>query len=139
MKWQSLKNETKEWVTLTVAGMAQLVISSEQEVPSSILGDFNVCFHFPLIRVAIGLNIRETENWQREGGGEVKRRTVGFHWYQFRNWSNYRRWIKCLYFYFNLGDKMKIYLLVRYADVLHKTSNLAISRRHYLLVILLLF
>ena len=34
---------------------------------------------------------------------------------------------------------MKIYLLGRYADVLHKTSNLAISRRHYLLVILLFF
>ena len=24
--------------------------------------DFNVCFHFPLIRVAIALNIRETEH-----------------------------------------------------------------------------
>jgi len=32
--------------------MAQLVSVrlSEQEVPSSILGDFNVCFDFPLIR-----------------------------------------------------------------------------------------
>ena len=35
---------------------------SEQGVPSSILGDFNVCFDFPLIRVAIALNIREMEH-----------------------------------------------------------------------------
>ena len=35
---------------------------SEQGVPSSILGDFNVCFHFPLIRVAIALNTRKTEH-----------------------------------------------------------------------------
>ena len=42
---------------------------SEREVPGSILGDFNVCFHFPLIREAIALNIRKTEYSQREGGG----------------------------------------------------------------------
>ena len=42
---------------------------SEREVPGSILGDFNVCFHFPLIREAIALNIRKTEHSQREGGG----------------------------------------------------------------------
>ena len=42
---------------------------SEREVPGSILGDFNVCFHFPLIREAIALNIRKTEHLQREGGG----------------------------------------------------------------------
>ena len=48
----------------TFAGIAQLASArlSEQGVPSSILGDFNVCFHIPLIRVAIGLNIRDTEH-----------------------------------------------------------------------------
>ena len=48
----------------TFAGVAQLASArlSEQGVPSSILGDFNVCFHFPLISVAIALNIRETEH-----------------------------------------------------------------------------
>ena len=35
---------------------------SEQEVPGSILGDFNVCFDFPLIRVVIALNTRKTEH-----------------------------------------------------------------------------
>ena len=35
---------------------------SEREVPGSILGDLNVCFDFPLIRVAIALNILETEH-----------------------------------------------------------------------------
>ena len=46
------------------AGVAQLasVRLSEQGVPSLILGDFNACFHFPLIGVAIALNIRETEH-----------------------------------------------------------------------------
>ena len=35
--------------------MAQMVSTrpSEQEVPGSILGDFKVCFDFPLVRVAI--------------------------------------------------------------------------------------
>ena len=48
----------------TFAGVAQLARArlSEGGVPSSILGDFNVCFHFPLIRVAISLNICETEH-----------------------------------------------------------------------------
>ena len=51
----------------TFAGVAQLASGrlSEQGVPSSILGDLNVCFDFPLIRVAIALNIRETEHRQR--------------------------------------------------------------------------
>ena len=46
------------------AGVAQLASArlSEQGVPNSILGDFNICFHFPLTRVAIALNIRETEH-----------------------------------------------------------------------------
>ena len=55
----------------TFAGVAQLGSArlSEQGVPISILGDFSACFDFPLIRVAIALNIRETEHRQREGGG----------------------------------------------------------------------
>ena len=54
----------------TFAGVAQLGSArlSEQGVPISILGDFSACFDFPLIRVAIALNIRETEHRQREGG-----------------------------------------------------------------------
>ena len=40
---------------------------SEQEVPGSILSDLNVCFDFPLIRVAIALNTSKTEH--TEGGG----------------------------------------------------------------------
>ena len=45
-------------------GVAQFAAAqlSEQGVPSSILGDFKVCFHFPQISVAIALNIRETEH-----------------------------------------------------------------------------
>ena len=45
-------------------GVAQLVNArlSEQEVPGSILGDLNVCFDFPLIRVAIALNTRKMEH-----------------------------------------------------------------------------
>ena len=44
--------------------MAQLASAwlSEREVPGSILVDFNVCVDFPLIRVAITLNIRKTEH-----------------------------------------------------------------------------
>ena len=48
---------------------------SEQEVSGSILGDFNVCFDFPLIHVAVALNTRKTEH----GGKRVKERNVGFH------------------------------------------------------------
>ena len=46
------------------AGVAQLVGArlSEREVPGSIFGDFNVCFDFPLILVAIALNTRKTEH-----------------------------------------------------------------------------
>ena len=44
-----------------VAQMASARLS-EREVPGSILGDFNVCFDFPLIRVAIALNTRKTEH-----------------------------------------------------------------------------
>ena len=49
-----------------VAGavVAQLASTrlSEREVPSSMLGDLNVCFDFPLIRVAIALNTCKTEH-----------------------------------------------------------------------------
>ena len=35
---------------------------SELDVPGSIFSDFNVCFDFPLIRVAMALNTRKTEH-----------------------------------------------------------------------------
>ena len=46
------------------AAVAQLasVRLSEREVPGSIFSDFNVCFDFPLIRVAIALNTSKTEH-----------------------------------------------------------------------------
>ena len=42
--------------------MAQLASArlSEREVSGSIFSDFNVCFEFPLIRVAIAWNTRKT-------------------------------------------------------------------------------
>ena len=42
--------------------MAQLASArlSEREVSGSIFSDFNVCFDFPLIRVAIAWNTRKT-------------------------------------------------------------------------------
>ena len=44
--------------------MAQLAYSrlSEREVSGSIFSDFNVCFDFPLIRVAIALNTCKMEH-----------------------------------------------------------------------------
>ena len=44
--------------------MAQMASArlSEREVPGSILGDFNVCFDFPLFRVALALNLLKTEH-----------------------------------------------------------------------------
>ena len=46
------------------AVVAQLASArlSKREVPGSILGDLNVSFDFPLIRVAIALNTRKTEH-----------------------------------------------------------------------------
>ena len=46
------------------AVVAQLASArlSEREVPGSILNDLNVCFDFPLIRVAIALNPLKTEH-----------------------------------------------------------------------------
>ena len=58
--------------------VAQLVsaLLSVLEVPSSILNDSNVCCDFSLICVAVALNTRNIERWQKGGG---KGRTVGFH------------------------------------------------------------
>ena len=44
------------------AVVAQLACArlSEQEVSGSIFSEFNVCFDFPLTRVAIALNTRKT-------------------------------------------------------------------------------
>ena len=44
--------------------MAQLASArlSEPEVSGSIFGDLNVCFDFPLIRVAIALSTHKTEH-----------------------------------------------------------------------------
>ena len=49
--------------------VAQLVsaLPSVLEVPSSILNDSNVCSDFSLICVAVALNTRKMEQWQREG------------------------------------------------------------------------
>ena len=49
--------------------VAQLVyaLPSVLEVPSSILSDSNVCSDFSLICVALALNTRKMEHWQREG------------------------------------------------------------------------
>ena len=47
--------------TAVVAQMASARLS-EREVTGSILGDFNVCFDFPLVRVAIALNPLKTEH-----------------------------------------------------------------------------
>ena len=46
------------------AVVAQLASArlSEREVSGSIFSDVNVCFDFPLIRVAMALNTRKTEN-----------------------------------------------------------------------------
>ena len=44
------------------------VRSFRSKVSSSMLGDFNVFFDFPLIHVAIALNTRIMEHLQREGG-----------------------------------------------------------------------
>ena len=60
----------------TTAALSFYYLLSGQELPGSILGNFNVYFPFRLIRVAIALNTRKTEHWQSEGG---KGRTVGFH------------------------------------------------------------
>ena len=66
--------DCKQWAVVVQLASVRL---SEREVPGSIFSDFNVCFNFPLIRVAIALNTRKTEHWQWQGG---RGRTVGFHW-----------------------------------------------------------
>ena len=49
--------------------VAQLVsaLPSVLEVPISILSDSNVCSDFSLICVAVALNTRKMEHWQRKG------------------------------------------------------------------------
>ena len=65
---------------------------SELEVPSSIVGDSNVCFDFLLIRVALALNTRKTERWLRSE-----------HWQKYALTVNYRhalpRQESCFSFY----------------------------------------
>ena len=58
--YRNCEHKISTWMLLAQLVSARL---SEQEVPGSILGDFNVCFDFPLIRVAIALNTRKTEHW----------------------------------------------------------------------------
>ena len=86
-----------------VAQLASAPLSDRREVSGSIFRDLSVCFDFPLIRVAIALNTRKTEHWQRQGG---KGRTICFHWHQSSNWRNYRCYVNkvtfpfCLFFFF---------------------------------------
>ena len=57
---------------MTGAVVAQLASArlSEREVSASIFSDFNVCFDFPLIRVAIALNtVKRSTDRGRGGGG----------------------------------------------------------------------
>jgi len=65
-------NNTHYYITILGAVVAQLAsaLLSEREVPGSIFSDFNVCFDFPLICVAIALNTRKTEHWHKAGGVE---------------------------------------------------------------------
>ena len=60
--------------------MAQLVSArlSERDVPGSIFGDFNVCFEFPLIRVAIALNTQKTEQGEGVKGAASASTDTGF-------------------------------------------------------------
>ena len=59
------------------ARVAELVNArpSELEVPSSILGDSNFCFDFPLIGVVLALITRKTEHRRRKGLKCVPRAT----------------------------------------------------------------
>ena len=54
-----LTDDVMHGAVVAQLGSARL---SEREVPGSILSDLNVCFDFPLIHVAIALNIRKTEH-----------------------------------------------------------------------------
>ena len=61
-----LYHASVNWISIV---LMQITVArlSEQGVPSSILGGFNVCFHFPLTRVAIALNMRETSTDRGRG------------------------------------------------------------------------
>ena len=69
---------------------AQLVsaLPSVLEVPSSILSDSNICSDFSLICVAIALNTRKIEHWQREG---VKGALSASIDNSSMNWRSYQR------------------------------------------------
>ena len=69
----SLETSRSSLVGAVVAQLASARLS-EREVPCSIFSDFNVCFDFPLVRVAIALNTRKTEHWQWQGGWRAHRR-----------------------------------------------------------------
>ena len=64
-----LKEANEKLRTGTGVYIEQLVsaLSFVLEVPSSILSDSNVCSDFSLICVAVALNTRKMEHWQREG------------------------------------------------------------------------
>ena len=70
--------------------VAQLVkaLPSMLEVPSSILRDSNVCSNFCLICVAVALDTRKMEHWQREG---VKGALSASIDNSSMNWRNYPR------------------------------------------------
>ena len=58
--------------------MAQLASArlSEREVPGSIFSDFNVCFDFPLIRVAIALQRKQTHRLQMATSRDFQARSL---------------------------------------------------------------
>ena len=70
--------------------VVQLVsaLPSVLEVPSSILSDSNVCSDFSLICVAVALNTRKMEHWQREGVKGAPSASIDN---SSMNWRNYRR------------------------------------------------
>ena len=49
---------SRKWLEMAIC----LWSGHSSEVPSSTFGDFNVCFDFPLIHVAIALNIHKIEH-----------------------------------------------------------------------------
>ena len=80
----------KFWFNFRSMRVAQLVsaLASVLEVPSSIFSDSNVCSYFSLICVAVALNTRKMEHWQREG---VKGTPSAFIDSSSMNWRNYQR------------------------------------------------
>ena len=70
--------------------VAQLVseLPSVLVLPSSILSDSNVCSDFSLICLAVALNTRKMEHWQREGVKDTPSASIDN---SSMNWRNYRR------------------------------------------------